>query len=462
MMSPVFAARRSALARALQMSGSGVAIVATAPEQRRSADSDHPYRFDSSFHYLSGFEEPDAWLLLTSDGRSLLLCRPADAEREVWEGVRLGPDAAPARLGVDAAAPVGELDAALDRWLDGCDNVWLGFGAPSEVRQRVERRIAALAERARDGARAPSALRDLDPLLADMRLIKDDSELATMRRAGSISAGAHVRAMRFVAARFRGGAAGVAEYEIEAELLHEFRRHGASGPAYGSIVAAGAHACVLHHPAGPGELRPGELCLIDAGCELDGYASDITRTFPADGRFSDPQRALYEVVLAAQRAAIDATRPGARQRDAHHAAVRVLSQGLLDCGLLDRQQVGDASAVVAAAHYRRFFMHGTGHWLGRDVHDVGDYAAQNEAPCEQPDGRGGVVVKRPSRVLQPGMVVTIEPGLYVRPAADVAERFWNIGIRIEDDAVVTAGGCELISRGVPVEIGEIEALMRGC
>ena len=295
-----------------------------------------------------------------------------------------------------------------------------------------------------------------------MRLVKDAVEQDTMRRACAISAGAHVRAMRFCAERFREApAGGVREYEIEAELLHEFRRHGAQSPAYPSIVAAGANACVLHHPAGASPLRAGELCLIDAGCELDGYASDITRTFPADGRFTGEQRALYDVVLAAQRAAIAETRPGARKQDGHWAAVRVLADGLLDCGLLDRAVHGDADAVIDSAAYRRYYMHGTGHWLGCDVHDAGEYLAHDEAPVDQPDAAGGRVLRLPSRRLRPGMVLTIEPGLYVRPAADVPERFWNIGIRIEDDALVTATGCELLSRGAPVEPAAIEALMRG-
>jgi Xaa-Pro aminopeptidase len=295
-----------------------------------------------------------------------------------------------------------------------------------------------------------------------MRLVKDADEIGTMRRAAAISAAAHVRAMQFCAARFRSQPGGtVREYEIEAELLHEFRRHGASGPAYGSVVAAGANACVLHHSAGNSELRAGELCLIDAGCEVDGYASDITRTFPANGRFSTAQRELYDIVVAAQEAAIGATRPGARQRDAHEAAVRVLTRGLFACGLLDRDRDGDVDAAVASAAYRQFYMHGTGHWLGRDVHDVGEYLALDEPAVEQPDGHGGVVVKKPSRLLRPGMVVTLEPGLYVRPAEGVPERYWNLGIRIEDDAVVTDEGCELISRGVPVAAAEIEALMRG-
>jgi Xaa-Pro aminopeptidase len=268
--------------------------------------------------------------------------------------------------------------------------------------------------------------------------------------------------MRFCAQRFRSAPAGsVREYEVEAELLHEFRRHGAQSPAYGSIVAAGANACVLHYAAADAELKAGDLCLIDAGCELDGYASDVTRTFPADGRFTPAQRELYDIVLAAQEAAIAVTRPGARQRDAHHAAVRVLAQGMLDVGLLDRNSAADVDAVIASAAYRQFYMHGTGHWLGRDVHDVGEYLALDEAPCDQVNGVGQRVVMKPSRVLVPGMVVTIEPGLYVRPAAGVPERFWNIGIRIEDDAVVTDAGCELMSRDVPVTAAEIEALMRG-
>jgi Xaa-Pro aminopeptidase len=218
---------------------------------------------------------------------------------------------------------------------------------------------------------------------------------------------------------------------------------------------------VLHHEAGNRPLRAGELCLIDAGCELDGYASDVTRTFPATGRYTPAQRELYDIVHAAQQAAVAQTRPGARKQDAHWAAVRVLAQGLLDTGLLDRKVVGNLDAVIESAAYRQFYMHGTGHWLGRDVHDVGEYLALDEEPVDQPDGLGGRVVRRPSRKLAPGMVVTIEPGLYVRPAADVPEHFWNIGIRIEDDAVVTTTGCELISRGVPVAADEIEALMRG-
>ena len=440
--------------------GGGVAIVPTAPERSRNSDVEHPYRHDSSFHYLTGFDEPGAWLLLDSSGRSTLLCRARSAEHEIWDGFRLGPEAAPARLGVDEAHPLESLDEVVTAWLDGRPAVWLS-SAVEGLPARLDGWLQALRSRERGGARAPTTRHDLQPLLAEMRLVKDAGELATMRRAATITAGAHARAMRLCAQRFRAAPLGsVREYEIEAELLHEFRRHGAQSPAYPAVVAAGANACVLHYAAADAELKAGELCLIDAGCELDGYASDVTRTFPADGRFSSAQRELYEIVEAAQRAAIAETRPGARQRDAHAAAVRVLAEGMLATGLLDRDRVGDVDAVIESAAYRQFYMHGTGHWLGRDVHDTGEYLSLEEAPAEQPDGVGGTVVKRPSRRLQPGMVVTVEPGLYVRPAPGVPERFWNIGIRIEDDAVVTPEGCELISRGVPVAAAEIEALMR--
>jgi len=459
--STVFIERRARLALQLREAGGGVALIATAPERQRNSDSDHPYRHDSSFHYLTGFDEPGAWLVLQASGASALLCRERDPEREIWDGLRLGVEAAPAALGVDRAFDVAEIDAVMLDLLANQPAVWFPSGVGDTVPRRLEGWLDTLRARARSGVECPASQRDLAPLLAEMRLHKDASEIATMRRAAQISAGAHARAMRFCGARFRAAPqGGVREYEIEAELLHEFRRHGAQSPAYTSIVAAGANACVLHYAAADAELHAGELCLIDAGCELDGYASDVTRTFPADGRFTPAQRALYDIVHAAQEAAIAATRPGARQRDAHHAAVRVLAKGMLDVGLLDRNSVGDVDAVIASAAYRQFYMHGTGHWLGRDVHDVGEYLSLAEAPCEQLNAMGQPVVMKPSRVLAPGMVVTIEPGLYVRPAAGVPERFWNIGIRIEDDALVTASGCELMSRDVPVAAAEIEALMR--
>ncbi|MDO9316347.1 MAG: aminopeptidase P N-terminal domain-containing protein [Burkholderiaceae bacterium] len=457
------AARRAQLAQRLRSDGIDIAMVPTAPERPRNADSEYPYRHDSHFHYLTGFDEPQAWLVLRSDGHSTLFCRTVNPEREAWDGHRLGVAAAPGVLGIDTALPIESLGEQLPLMLANGHAVGFPFGRYPELQTQVEGWLATVRARERTGIECPTRLHDLHPLIAEMRLFKDADELATMRRAAALSAGAHLRVMRYCARRFREGATSVREYELEAELLHEFRRHGAQSPAYPSIVAAGANACVLHHPAGTAELRPDELCLVDAGCELDGYASDVTRTFPANGRFSAPQRELYEVVLAAQQAAIEVTRPGQRQRDAHHVAVRVLTQGMLDLGLLSRDRHGDVDDIVASAAYRQFYMHGTGHWLGRDVHDVGEYLSLAEDPFEQPDGCGGTVVKRPSRMLRPGMVVTLEPGLYVRPAAGVPERYWNLGIRIEDDAVVTdsAAGCELISRDVPVDPAEIEAWMRG-
>lgn len=457
----LYAQRRARLAAQL---GEGcIAIVPTAPVRPRNRDNDHPYRFDSHFHYLTGFAEPEAWLVLTAEGRSILFCLPKDPEREIWDGYRLGPEAAPASLGVDEAHPVTELDARLPALLENRRSVWWPFATHEGLQARIDGWLQRVRARVRHGVLCPHTQRDLCSLLDEMRLIKDAHELDVMRRAARISAGAHVRAMQRCAAWLRAGRE-VREYHLEAELLHEFRRHGASGPAYGSIVAAGANACVLHYRADTAPVRPGELVLIDAGCELEGYASDITRTFPADGHFRGPQRALYELVLAAQQAAVAATRPGARFADAHEAAVRVLTQGLLDEGLLKREQVGTLDDAIEQRAYFRFYMHRTGHWLGLDVHDVGSYVEPTEigqaSPRRDPLS-GETILDRPARILRPGMVLTIEPGLYVRPAEDVPPAFWNIGIRIEDDAVVTEDGCELITREVPVQPDAIEALMRG-
>lgn len=449
----VYAHRRARLAQALRAAGGGVALLPTAPERMRNADSEHAYRHDSSFFYLTGFTEPGAWLLVDAQGRSLLLCRPKDPERELWDGLRLGPDAAPGALGIDAARPVAELDAAMAEWLADQPAVWFPFTGYEGLPQRVGGWLDTLRERSYRGVESPSQQRDLSTLVDELRLFKDDHEVEQMRRAGRIGAAGHIRAMQ--ACR-----PGLREYQLEAELLYEFRRQGATGPAYTSIVAAGANACILHYAAGDTPLQPGQLCLIDAGCEYGSYASDITRTFPVDGRFSAEQRAVYDLVLAAQEAAITETRPGLRKMDSHWAAVRVLAQGMLDLGLLDANEVGSLDDVIANGAYRRYYMHGTGHWLGLDVHDAGEYLSLGEEPFDQLDGQGGRVVRRPSRRLEAGMVVTVEPGLYIRPAPDVAERWWNLGVRIEDDVLVTADGCELLSRGVPVKADEIEALMR--
>jgi len=295
-----------------------------------------------------------------------------------------------------------------------------------------------------------------------MRLTKDAHEIAILRRAGKISAAAHVRAMQLSAAMLRAPKKETPrEYHLEAALLHEFRRQGSEYPAYTSIVAAGANACVLHYRAADAELKHGELCLIDAGCELDGYASDITRTFPADGKFTPAQRLLYDIVLQAQYAAIKVTKPGKRFIAPHDAAVRVLAQGMLDVGLLSKAKHGSVDDVIESGAYRQFYMHRTGHWMGMDVHDCGDYTEPGSKPREEKDALGQTVMRKPSRILRPGMVLTIEPGIYVRPAKGVPKEFWNIGIRIEDDALVTSTGCELLTRGVPVDADEIEALMRG-
>ncbi len=456
----IYAARRARVAA--QLGQGGIAVIPTAPEQPRNRDSDFPYRHDSYFYYLTGFSEPNAWLVLTDDGASTLFCAPKDLEREIWDGFRLGPEAAPAALGVDAAHSSAELDARLPRLLENRDAVWFPFAIHAGLESRVAGWLNQVRARVRYGALCPEQQRDLCAVLDEMRLVKDAHEQDIMRRAAQISARGHVRAMKLAARMLRQGL-DVREYHLDAELLHEFRLGGSQFSAYSSIVAAGANACVLHYRADAAPVRDGELVLIDAGCELDGYASDITRTFPANGRFSGPQRALYELVLASQEAAIAATRAGARFTDPHDATVKVLAQGMLDVGLLDRNKVGGVDDVIDKRAYFQFYMHRTGHWLGMDVHDCGSYVepAQAGEVSERKDPLSGEVIKnRPGRILKPGMVLTVEPGIYVRPAEGVAQQFHHIGIRIEDDAIVTEGGCELISRGVPVKPGEIEALMR--
>ena len=457
----VYAQRRARLAA--QLGPGGIAIVPTAPERQRNRDSDYLYRFDSYFYYLTGFTEPNAWLVLTADGHSTLLCQPKDLEREIWDGIRLGPDAAPDALGVDEAYSVAELGQRLPRLLENRHTVWFPFAIHAGLSAQVDGWLQQVRARVRYGAVCPEQQRDLCGPLDEMRLIKDSFEIATMKRAAQISAGAHIRAMQRSSAMLRAGQ-DLREYHLDAELLHEFRRCGSQYPAYGSIVAAGANACVLHYRADAAPVRAGELVLIDAGCELDGYASDITRTFPADGKFTGPQRALYDLVLASQDAAVAATKAGARFVDPHEATVKVLAQGMLDLGLLDKNKVGGLDDVIDKRAYFQFYMHRTGHWLGMDVHDCGSYVEPSQVGevSERRDPLSNELIKnRPSRILKPGMVLTIEPGIYVRPAEGVPEQFHHIGIRIEDDAVVTQAGCELITRGVPVKADEIEALMRG-
>jgi len=424
------------------MEPGSVAVIGTAPEATRNADTEYPYRHDSSFYYLTGFTEPEALLVLvaprgTAGAQSILFCREKHLESEIWDGYRYGPEAARAAFGFDAAFPIDALDEHMVRHLSNASALYAPLARGEEEQQR--RWFDGVRRLSRSGTTAPPVLRDLPPLVDEMRLFKDEHESAIMLRAGEISAGAHARAMRFAGAH----GAGIHEYELEAELLHEFRRHGAQFPAYTPIVASGPNACVLHYNVNNRRIADGDLVLIDAGCELDGYASDITRTFPVNGRFSSAQRELYELVLAAQQAAFDAIAPGRKYHDAHDAAVRVLAQGMLDCGLLQ----GTLDEVLAEKKFTRFYMHGTGHWIGMDVHDVGLY-------------RDVTREDKPSRLLQPGMAMTVEPGIYVRPAEGVPEKYWNIGIRIEDDVIVHENGYQLLTGGAPKTVAEIEALMK--
>ncbi|MDB5761556.1 MAG: pepP [Herminiimonas sp.] len=439
-----YATRRAALIALMNAKGGGVAVIPTAPEVMRNSDADYPYRHDSYFYYLSGFTEPEAVVVLIAGktNRSILFCRDKNIEREIWDGYRYGPEAAREKFGFDAAFAIDELDVEMPKLMANAPAIFYALGSDAQLDAQMQTWLQAVRAQARAGITAPAGAYDVHVLLNEMRLIKDADEIAIMKRAAAISGEAHARAMRV-------SRPGLHEYQIEAELLHEFRKNGSQFPAYTSIVATGANACVLHYRAGDAVLRDGDLVLIDAGCELDGYASDITRTYPANGRFSGPQKTLYEIVLAAQAAAIAEIRPGKRFTDGHDAAVRVLAQGMLDTGLLDRKKVGTLDDVIGKGDYRQFYMHRTGHWIGMDVHDVGEY--RDPAPAGE---------EKPWRTLQPGMALTVEPGIYVRPAEGVPEQFWHIGIRIEDDALVTANGCEIITSAAPKTVADIEATMK--
>lgn len=411
----------------------GVAILPTSAHQLRNRDTHYPFRFDSHFYYLTGFTEPDAVLVMVSGDspRSILFCREKDIDREIWEGYRYGPDSAKETFLFDEAYPVSALDAMLPGLLANQQNLYYPVAQDEKWDARVLAALNAVRGQARSGVQSPCAIHDIRHEIDEMRLFKDEREIALMQRAAEISSGAHRIAMK-------AAKPGAMEFEVEAELLREFRRHGAQFPAYTSIVAGGANACVLHYVENAAVLKDGDLLLIDAGCELDGYASDITRTFPVNGHFSPAQKDVYEMVLAAQGAAIARIRPGATWDRPHEAAVRVLAQGMIDLGLCG----GSVDAVIESGDYKRFYMHRTGHWLGLDVHDVGDYKANGAW-----------------RELVPGMVLTVEPGCYIRPADDVPEVFWNIGIRIEDDVHVTAGGNEILSRDTPKTVIDIEEWM---
>ena len=432
-----FLARRK---RLLQTIGNGVAIIPTAPEVVRNRDAHFPYRFDSYFWYLSGFPEPEAVIVLVgaSEGKngkqkakSILFCREKHEEREIWDGYRYGPKAAKAAFGFDAAYAIDDFDKKLPELLVDRDTLWHAIGHDGEWDARIAKALNAVRAQTRAGKRAPRAIHDLRAELDSMRLIKDSAEAAIQQRAADIASAGHARAMR--ACR-----PGMAEYELEAELTYEFRKRGADAHAYTPIVAGGANACVLHYVENNKLLNDHTLVLIDAGCEVEGYAADITRTFPVGGRFTPAQKDVYEIVLAAQDAAFAATAPGRHFMEAHDAAVRVLTQGLVDLKLL----TGDLDNLIEKGDYRRFYMHRTGHWLGLDVHDAGEYKIGDEWT-----------------LLQPGMTLTVEPGLYIRPAADIPSKLAGIGIRIEDDVRVTATGCDIYTTA-PKTVAEIEEVMR--
>ncbi|MCH4563152.1 Xaa-Pro aminopeptidase [Halomonas sp. EGI 63088] len=426
-----YRARRQALMASLP-AGSAV-LLPGAALVTRSRDSEFPFRQDSDFHYLTGFPEPDALLVLLpgrAEGESVLFCQDRDPALEAWTGIRLGAEGAVREHGVDQAFENAERDERLEALLDGRRTLYLPL-ANNEALVLADELRGRLAGRVRRGARPPEAFADIAPLLHAQRQVKSEAELALMRHAAEVSARAHVRAMQ--AAR-----PGLAEYQLQAELEHEFRWQGGSGPAYASIVGGGANACVLHYIENAARLRDGDLVLIDAGGEFDLYAGDITRTFPVNGRFDGAQRSLYELVLGVQERAVDAVRPGATLAEIHDLVVHGLTEGLIGLGLLE----GEVQARIEDDSYRRFYLHSTSHWLGLDVHDVGTYRRDGE-PLP----------------LEPGMVLTIEPGLYVPADDDIPEAFRGIGIRIEDDVAVTATGHEVLSAGVPKRVAEIEALM---
>ena len=425
-----FLARRK---RLLKTIGDGVAIVPTAPEVIRNSDAHHLYRFDSYFWYLTGFPEPEAVVVLIGGKKpkSILFCREKHEEREIWDGYRYGPKAAKVAFGFDAAYPIEQLDKKLAEFLVDRDTLWHAIGHDTKWDTRIAKALNEVRAQTRAGKRAPRAIHDLRVELDRMRLVKDAAEAGIQQRSADIASAGHARAMR--ACR-----PGMAEYELEAELTYEFRKRGADAHAYTPIVAGGANACVLHYVENNKLLNDHTLVLIDAGCEVDGYAADITRTFPVNGRFNAAQKDVYEIVLAAQGAAFAVTAPGRHFMEGHDAAVRVLTQGLIDLKLLQ----GDIDNLIEKGDFRRFYMHRTGHWLGLDVHDAGEYKVGDEWTK-----------------LAPGMTLTVEPGLYIRPGADIPPALAGIGIRIEDDVRVTETGCDIFTTA-PKTVADIEEVMR--
>ncbi|ODJ94410.1 Xaa-Pro aminopeptidase [Pseudomonas viridiflava] len=428
-----YARRRKALMA--QMEPNSIAILPAAAVAIRNRDVEHVYRQDSDFQYLSGFPEPEAVVVLIPGreyGEYVLFCRERNAERELWEGLRAGQEGAIRDFGADDAFPISDIDDILPGLIEGRDRVYSAMGSNPEFDRHLMEWINVIRSKAHLGAQPPNEFVALDHLLHDMRLYKSAAEIKVMRGAAQISARAHVRAIQ--ACR-----AGLHEFSLEAELDYEFRKGGAKMPAYGSIVASGRNACILHYQQNDAALKDGDLVLIDAGCEIDCYASDITRTFPVSGTFSPEQKAIYELVLKSQYAAFEAIGPGKHWNQAHEATVQVITAGLVELGLLQ----GDVNQLIEDEAYKAFYMHRAGHWLGMDVHDVGEYKVGGEW-----------------RVLEVGMALTVEPGIYVSPDnLNVAKKWRGIGVRIEDDVVVTKKGCEVLSGDVPKTVAEIEALM---
>ena len=417
------------------MDPNSIAIIPSAREQVRSRDTEYPFRQDSDFYYLSGFVEPDAVLILLPGrrhGQFVIFCRERDPGMELWHGHRAGPEGVCEQYAADDAFPIGDIDDILPGLLEGRERVYYSMGRSREFDRQIMDWVNSIRGKEATGASPPGEFTDLNYMLHELRLFKSAAELRVMRRAAEITARAHCRAMQHCKP-------GLYEYQLEAEIQHEFARSGARFPAYSSIVGGGPNACVMHYIDNSDKLRDGDLVLIDAGCELEYYASDVTRTFPVNGRFSAEQRALYELVLKAQLAAIAEIKPGNHWNQPHDASVRVFTEGLVELGLLR----GSVATLIEREAYREFYMHRVGHWLGLDVHDVGDYRVEDEW-----------------RVLERGMVMTVEPGLYI--SADntkVAKKWRGIGIRIEDDVVVTDEGCDVITSGVPKTVEQIEALM---
>ena len=421
----------------MQHMGGGVAIIPTSPVRTRNRDVEYVYRPDSDFFYLTHFPEPEAIVVLVPDrshGEYILFCRERDPEKETWDGYRAGIEGACHKYGADDAFPIDDIDDILPGLLENRDKVYCNMGRYPEFDTRLMGWVNEVRAKSRKGVHAPGEFVDLDHIVHELRLFKRVDEVKTMRKAAKISAQAHRRAMQICKP-------GMYEYQIEAEFLHEFRRNGSQYPAYPPIVGGGANSCILHYIENSAQLKDGDMLLIDAGCELDGYASDITRTFPVNGKYTGEQKAIYELVLAAQLAAIEQVKPGSHWNEPHEAAVRIMVDGLLDLKLLK----GKADDIIDNQEYRKYYMHRTGHWLGMDVHDVGDYKVDSIW-----------------RLLEPGLVLTVEPGLYISAGEKgVDERWWNIGVRIEDDVLVTRQGCDVLSKDAPKEVDEIESLMRG-